>query len=459
VLQDAPDDSTDVLLTTARFGEPVNWRDAPLFTCRRRFGLTKAPTVFTVVSASPQQFRATLDRLGDALRREPPRAADFRFPGLADSAYRVLVEQGRRGGPILALERVAQAQAKSIRLVLVVGDDRPLEAYHFDLVGAYPRSDGIDAAGFYDDIVLRIATAVCTHQVSDHRTAGEPLSRRRWEELSTPAAMRLAGEKLGERGFFTDMVVIEELTAVPAVGDVVASQYSEGCFATWEPSIAALVATVTGSARPVAKGRLTDDDLALVVGVRSDGSGALTREVVGLRNDPPSSEAVEMMSIVEQLPTTVLGPAWDATASVPVVRSQVHVHRGVSAYDPRLVEYAPLDDTYHRYLVSCGTDAQAEAITSALSGAESLRDPSDPRQIAFTVLPGHGTVIVEKWVPGTAPFETIWRCSDAGHLRIQSTIPQGPMGYEPCAGGMMSLTPTEQPSRSPDQGPFLQARA
>jgi hypothetical protein len=440
IVQDVPDDSTDVVLTTAVFGVPLNWRKAALFSCRRKFGLRRVPTVFTLVSATPEQFDSTLGHFESALLKEPPDPGDFNFPGLAASAYEVLVEQGKRGGAILALERLVQAQAKSIRLILVVGEDKPLEAYHFDLVGAYPRSDGRDPTSFYEDIVLRIATAVCTRQVSDHTVTGAPLGRRQWEHLGTPAAMRIAGEELGKRGFFTEMVVIGKLTAVPAVGDVVASQYSEGCFATWEPAIPGLIATVTGSARPVVKGRITDDDLAVVVGVREDGCGAIVRRVTGLRNDPPSSEAVEMMLIDSLLPSTVLGPDWDAPGPVPVVRSKLHVHRGIAAYDPVLVEYAPLDGVYHRYLVTCGTGAQAEGITQALGRAEALRDPSDPRQVAFTVLPGHGTVIVEKWVPGERPFEIIWQYVDAGHLMIASTIPQGPMHYVTGADGQMTLS-------------------
>ena len=57
-------------------------------------------------------------------------SADFDFPGLAPQAYRVLYEQGSRGGPIMALERLVQAQSKSIRVILVIGNEKPLYAYH-----------------------------------------------------------------------------------------------------------------------------------------------------------------------------------------------------------------------------------------------------------------------------------------------------------------------------------------
>lgn len=48
-LQSAPDDQTDVILTTARFDEPLPWREALLFSARRRFGLQHAPTIYTLM--------------------------------------------------------------------------------------------------------------------------------------------------------------------------------------------------------------------------------------------------------------------------------------------------------------------------------------------------------------------------------------------------------------------------
>ncbi len=438
-IQSVPDDDTDILLTTARAGEPIGWREALLFTARRRYGLGRSPTLFTLMSISPARFQGLLDHFGAALAKEPPELGDFAFPGLAPTAFRVLIEQGRRGGPILSLERLLQAEAKSIRIVLVVGDEHPLEAYHFDLVGAYPRSPADDEERFYEDLVLRIVTTVSTDEVTTHEVVGEPIPRAVWRSLSTPAAMRQAGQELGERGFFTEMVRIADLVAVPAVSDGIASQYSEGCFATWDPTLGALIATVTGSARPVDKGQIGDDDLAVIVGVRADGRGALVRHVEGKANLPPSSEAVEMMGMDSALPAVTLGPGWEAQTRVPVVRSNLHGHRGIAAYDPSRVEYVPLDPPYYHYLVSCATAAQARAIKAAFARSETLQNPDDPRKVAFTVLPGHGAVIVEKWVPGTGPFQVIWDHTDAGYLQVDNRIPQGPMEYVPGPDGRMAV--------------------
>jgi hypothetical protein len=426
-----PHDETDAILTTAPFGEPLDWREALLFTARRRFDLRHSPAVYTLVFVTPDEMQSALDWFGAVLPKSPPDPADYDFPGLSDQAYRVLFEQGQRGGPILALQRVVQSQAKCIDVLLVVGDDRLQEAYLFNLVGAYPRILAEDHATFYEDIVTRIVTAESTHEVTDHVSVGDPIPFDVWDRLDTPRAMCEAARQLGLRDFFTEMVRIADLVNVPVVAASVASQYSEGCFSTWDPTLDALVTTATGSARPVYKGDISQEELAVIVGLRPDGSGALVRCVEGKVNAPPSSEAVEMVRMDQPLPRIRLGSAWDCQAEVPVVRSKLHGHRGIGAYDPKRVEYVSVAPAYQHYPVTCATEAQARGIAQAFAQSEALRNPADPRQVAFTVLPGHGTVIAEKWVPGAAPFETIWRAMDLGHLQVESHVPQGPIEYVP----------------------------
>jgi hypothetical protein len=474
-----PDADTGAVLTTARYGEPVEWRDAPMFTARKRFNLNHNPTAFTFVYMRAHALQHELQQLATALQEDPPDPADFVFPGLTPLAPPVLIEQGLRGGPILALLRVLQAQTKCFRVVLVVEDDSPVstnpdtryQAYHFDLVGAHPRSEGQTWDSLYDDIVMRMATTLSASEVADHEVVGEPVPLSIWQSLSTPAEIMHAARELAHRGFFTEAVEIARLVRVPVVPGVVASQYSEGCFATWDATLGALITTVTGSARPVNKGSIHEDDLALVVGVRADHLGALVRHVQGRRNDPPSSEALELADMDGALPTVdcelrVPGLRLSQTQSsnqadrhietspssnqhsalraphsvkVPVVRSKLHGHRGISAYSPEHVEYAQLDPPYYRYLVSCATGAQALGIKHAFARAEALRNPDDPRRVVFTILPGHGVVIVEKWVPRTAPFTHILRCIDEGYLQIDSRVPQGPMWYEQDPSGLCVL--------------------
>ena len=427
-VQGTPDEHTDILLSTAPFDSPISWRESLLFTGRVRFKYSHNPTVFTVITVTPGQLQETLAYFEQALQKDPPDPADYTFPGLAADAYRVLYEQGRRGGPILSLERLLQARSKCIQVLLLVGEAEPLAVYHFDLVGAFARTDARDNPAFYEEIALKMVTRVSTHEITAHQAVGEPLSEEAWQAAQAPAAMLAAARQLDGRGFFTDTVHINALVNVPAVGDAVASQYSEGCFSTWDPDLNALVSTVTGSARPVSKGSINEDDLALITGVRIDGQGALVRHVQGKRNDPPSSEAVEMIGIDNRLPRIQID--WGGRqVEVPVSRSRLHGHRGISAYHADLVEFVPMDDPYFLYPVSCGTEAQARGVIETFARSQALQQPSDPRRVVFTILPTHGVLIVEKWVPDTKPFQTIWEYFDRGYLVLDSHVPQGPLAY------------------------------
>ena len=434
-LDDKPQPETDVILTTARFNQPIKWREAMIFNARRRFDLDHSPTIFTIVQATPEDIQDKLDYFERVLKKDPPDPQDFALPGLGPEAYQTLYEQGKRGGPILALLRTVQTQTMSFRVVLLIGHEHPQEAYVFDLVGAHPLIKATDPELFYEDIAGRIVTAMSTHEITEHQVVGETISAEVWNSLSTPAQMQKAGSELGKRQFFTEMVLVTNLATVPAVPDAIASQYSEGCFATWEPMIEGLVTTVTGSARPVVKDQLTDDELAVIVGVRPDGKGALINHVADKRNDPPSSEAVELIELDKDLPRITL----DNGEEVPVARSKLHGHRGVNAYDPNFVEHIFLETPFYHYPVSCSTEAQANAIHEAFSRSNALQNPSDPRQVVFTILPGHGIVIAEKWVPGKEPFQVIWEYMDEGLLVVNNLVPQGPLTFVPNEKGMMVI--------------------
>jgi len=438
-VQEVPDNDTDVILTTAPFGESQGWRKSLLFTARFKYKLENSPTIFTLLQITSEQFNELQGHFREALAKEPLDPDDFVFDGLNSQAYKTLGEQGRRGGPILSLARIAQSQSKSIRVILVVGDEQPVEAYTFDLVGAYPRTDAVDLEEFYEDLSFRIVTALSTHEITEHEVLDDIIDQDEWQKSDIPAAMKEAGLQLGKRDFFTEMVRIADLVEVPAINDAVSSQYSEGCYATWDPHLNGLVATITGSARPVDKDNLSDDELSVIVGVRPDGKGALVRHVEGIRNDSPSSEAVELMDMDSVLPKIQIGLDETNLRETPVARSKLHGHRGVKAYDPRYIEHVFLSEPYYHYPVSCSTEAQARAIKAAFSRSEVLLNPDDPRQDVFTILPGHGIVIVEKWVPGKEPFQVIWEYMDEGLLQIDNLVPQGAVAFAPDIYGLMRI--------------------
>ena len=146
-----------------------------------------------------------------------------------------------------------------------------------------------------------------------------------------------------------------------------------------------------------------------------------------------------MMLMDSDLPRITLDGRDNGAARLPLVRSKLHGHRGIAAYDPAQVEFVELDPAYYDYPVSCGTEAQAQAIRDAFRRSQALRTPSDRRRIVFTVLPGHGAVLGEKWVPGKAPFEVLWQAMDSGALMVSPEVPQGRYVYRPSGGGLFAL--------------------
>lgn len=420
IVEEVPSAETDVILTTARFGEPLAWREALLFTARRRYGLKHHPTVFTVIHALPEQFNRLLEYVRQILDGSSGPGPEL--VGIPESAYKTLLQQGRRGGPIMYLLRVLQIQAKCIRVLLVIGRDRPESAFLFDLVGAHPYIKFEEPDSFYKDIAARIATAASTTEITNHLAVEPDIRRDEWDGLPAIQQMVRASHEFGRRDFFTEMIKVSQLAEIPGLSEAISSQYSEGCFATWEPRVNGLLTTITGSARPVRKENITDHDLAVIVGIKPEQDGALIRRVAGHPNHPPSSEAVEMIGMDLKLPRISLRDG----AQVPVIRSKLHGHRGVRSFDRSRVEYVPLPDSYLHYPVSCSTDAQYKAVQDAFFHSSALQNPDDPRQVVFTVLPGHGIVVVEKWVEGKPAFQLIWEAMDNKDIEITSYVPQGP---------------------------------
>jgi hypothetical protein len=326
VILDQPNNATDILLTSAPFNKSIPWRRSMLFTGRSRYHLQHSPVVFTVIHATSVDFHQVLEHFQRALNKEVVDPLDYEFPGLAHEAYEVLYEQGRRGEPILALERLLQGQSKSLQVLLLTGGQSPKTVFHFDLIGSFAQSNPQKEQEFYSDIALRMITRVSTFEITDHQVSEERISSDLWRSLKTPYAMQTAAKELGKRQFFTEMVQIDRLVQVPVVTGVVSRQYREGCFATRDPLLGALISTVTGSARPVDKSLITEDDLAIIEGVRRDRKGAIVRHVEGKRNDPPCSEAVEMIEMDSSLPRVELKME-AGRFLVPVLRSKLHGHR------------------------------------------------------------------------------------------------------------------------------------
>jgi len=271
-----------------------------------------------------------------------------------------------------------------------------------------------------------------------------------WESLASPDVMVRAGSMFTQFGFFTTPLYVEKLLGYRGISDAISAQFSEGCYAVYEPDIPGLLTTATGSSRLVDKRSISRLDQAVVVGTRSDHEGAMVRPVAGMDRVVPSVEAVEMMGLCERVPHHQHLNSHGSPVMVPNVRAILHGHLGVAAYDPERVEAVMLAPLFYSQLVSCGTGALAEGTAAAFARSASLKDLSDPRRVIFLEQPGHGVMVVEKWPPtddGSQPFETIHDYLSRGVLQMTLDIAQGLIRWEmvPGADGQSRMQRITEP--------------
>ena len=270
--------------------------------------------------------------------------------------------------------------------------------------------------------------AVCAVEVNHHSFVDEPVSAELWESLASPDAMVRAGSMFTQFGFFTSPLYVEKLLGYRGVSEAISAQFSEGCYAVYEPDIPGLLTTASGSSRLVDKRSITRSDQAIVVGTRVDHDGALVRPVAGMERVIPSVEAVEMMGLCEGGPKHQHLNSDGVPITIPNVRAILHGHLGVGAFDPGLVEAVMLEPLFYSQLVSCGTGALADGTAAAFARSQSLQDLNDPRRVIFLEQPGHGVMVVEKWPgqdDGSSPFDTIHDYLSSGALQMTLDIAQG----------------------------------
>ena len=94
-----------------------DWHEAPLFALPEPADAYRAPEVCTLVHARGSQLQRILRKLESALKNETADPADYGFPGLGPTGYRIVHEQGRRGGAILALGRLLLDPRAAARVV------------------------------------------------------------------------------------------------------------------------------------------------------------------------------------------------------------------------------------------------------------------------------------------------------------------------------------------------------
>ena len=178
VIQDQPDNNTNLILTTGVYGEWVGRDESLLFHAKRLYRLGRRPTILTMVDVPEAEFQTQLEHFRTLGRLPEAEAAQVQYAGLGPQAAEVIAHQARRGGPELAIGRYLQTRFISIRVMaLRTVNDRPYRAVHYDLAGARPVSDATNLEDFAAEVGARLLAAVCATEVNHHAYAPDPARR------------------------------------------------------------------------------------------------------------------------------------------------------------------------------------------------------------------------------------------------------------------------------------------
>ncbi len=421
-----PNRHTRIIVTTARYGEIISTKEALFFQAKLLFKLAHRPSVFTLVSVPRDELVETLTRLEQVAAASDAELDQFWFPGMPATGLPILREEARRGGPIKAFARLLQVQVKSVWTGAVVGDPATGAIdgiYLFDLVGAYPFVTAPSVEQMVDDLVARLTTIVCTSEADHHERVATTVPRDVWERTTAPERMVEAAWELGRRGFLTAPIQLKDF-GFRALGRAISSQYSEGCLAIYDPEFGFLLTTATGSARVVDKRYISRADIALVQEIKPDYSGVRIPRVEGRSFVKPSVEALELARIVFDAPRFAR-----SRPTVPV--SIVHLHMGIAAYNPAVVEYVALDPPFYACPVSCGTRELADGTARAFARSSVLSNGDESRRIAVLEQPTHGCMLVELGGGTIPPYQRIFTAIDRGDLVLSFAVPQGRVRWQP----------------------------
>src|SRR6185436_1407019 len=94
-LEDQPTNATDLIITTASFGEPVDREQALLFHAKRLYRLGHRPTVLTLVAIEEAEYQKWLEHFAELARQPEGANLDEQFPGLGPRAVEVMVQQAK----------------------------------------------------------------------------------------------------------------------------------------------------------------------------------------------------------------------------------------------------------------------------------------------------------------------------------------------------------------------------
>ena len=128
----------------------------------------------------------------------------------------------------------------------------------------------------------------------------------------------------------------------------------------------------------------------------------------GVRPKGPSVEALEVLSLLDVVPRVRLSPngagGWrldpNGEIEVPIIRSGIHAHVGVTSVDDAVVESIEPDRKAYPFGFGCGTDLMCDVARSTAARSSAINSPADSRRYVRWPMLYHGEMVVELWKEG-----------------------------------------------------------
>lgn len=263
-----------------------------------------------------------------------------------------------------------------------------------------------------DRIRDRLVTAACATEVGEYYDiVRDALPAEAWQASPTPQALVSAGRRMGDLGLLAAPVRIADFVS-PQLADMYelymgVRGYSEGMLFAYDPDLECLIVTGSGS-WDVDKRALTREQIVAVDPHLVDGRRLRVLAPHGTLPLQPSVETWEICALMEAVPKVRVSRDeaghWrldpNGERQVPMIRSGIHAHVGVTGSDTSVIETIEPDRQQFPYGFGCGTDLTMEVARTTIARSAAVHDPDDNRHFVRWPLLYHGEMAVELWKPG-----------------------------------------------------------
>jgi hypothetical protein len=280
------------------------------------------------------------------------------------------------------------------------------EVTYCTLEGGHPTETHARVDGLRDRLVASASAREIGGQFDVNNDA---ITQAAWNETKIPDEIVRAGHRMHELGLLPQPQKISDYVS-PRMARVYERYlglkgFSEGMLFAMDPLTGTTMVTASGS-WDVDKRALHRDEVTALSGIVE--GRVQVQAPVAVRPKGPSVEALEVLSLLDAAPRVRVSAdganGWrldpGGQVEVPIIRSGIHAHIGVSSADEAVVETIEPDRKNYPYGFGCGTDLMCEVARSTVERSSAINDPNDHRRYVRWPMLYHGEMVIELWKEG-----------------------------------------------------------